>query len=413
MNRFLSQHYPRSLLDEPKTMRRLELALQKNRAQDNSPELDRLSQEFSYENCRELNWNPERFSLFYGTPLWAESSPSQRVKLNQLYWVAYYCQIISAEIATIFFNQTAGAGLYGIEDFRIVCDTLDLESMQERAHIAAFKKVAEDFELAEFGERIFTYPMRSPYVETMIFQNSNRVRAFWKAIQLRAFTLLSSGNAFIGSQYFTVRGLRTLNGKIVQHQLSQFYLKHPQRDSAPIPSVISYHHFLDESFHFNTSMVVGSEAYRALNPPTKFEKSVVNRMIAGCQRDHFNFSTAINGIFWHDPATYAATYKILRSRIFGMDHGGALQMMERVFGQESEGMHLSQKTHQTALVSYREYVSSLTHLDATNRDMKIMAGNSLERHLRVNRRALRTFRAPMLHAAAGAAREIAAVSEPA
>ncbi|MFH7029315.1 MAG: hypothetical protein ACHBN1_28960 [Heteroscytonema crispum UTEX LB 1556] len=41
--------------------------------------------------------------------------------------MAYYSQIISAEIATIFFNQISAAGLYAPEDFRLVCDTLDLE----------------------------------------------------------------------------------------------------------------------------------------------------------------------------------------------------------------------------------------------------------------------------------------------
>ncbi len=36
------------------------------------------------------------FSLLYGTPLWEQADSGQRVKLNQLYWVAYYSQIISA-----------------------------------------------------------------------------------------------------------------------------------------------------------------------------------------------------------------------------------------------------------------------------------------------------------------------------
>lgn len=397
MNRELSQNHLRGLSDELKTMKKLELNFKKNHAQDNSPELDRLALSFDYNACKNEYWNPEEFSLFYKTPLWNEATEAQRIKLNQLYWVAYYCQIISAEIATIFFNQTAAAALYGIEDFRIVCATLDLESLQERAHINAFKKVAEDFELAEFGRRLFTYPMRGPYVETMIFQNTNRVKEFWKSIQLRAFTLLSSGSAFIGSQYFTVRGLRTLNGKIVQHQLSQYFLKHPNREKAPIPSIISYHHFLDESFHFNTSLIVSKEAIHALPDPSRFEKSMVNQMIAGCQLDHLNFSTAINGIFWYDPALYQTTYRLLRSPIFAMSELEALQMMQRVFGEESEGMHLSQKTHATALGSYREYVSTLTHLSSVNMDMKIMARNSMQRHLRNNRKALKGFRPKLPH----------------
>ncbi len=394
MNQKLSQTHPRSLNDEPKTLRKLELSLKKNREQDNSPELDRLSQDFNYDRCKNQFWNPENFSLFYQTPLWNEASTYQRIKLNQLYWIAYYSQIISAEIATIFFNQTSAAGLYGIEDFRIVCDTLDLESMQERAHISAFKRIAETFELAEFGERLFTYSMRGPYIETMIFKNSNRVERLWKKIQLKGFTLLSSGNAFIGSQYFTVRGIRTLNGKIVQHQLSQFYKNHPQKDSAPIPSIVSYHHFLDESFHFNSSMIIGKEAVKALRSPTRFEMAVVNRMIEGCQKDHYDFSTAVNGIFWNDPATYSTTYKLLRSSIFSMDHREALHMLHRLFCEESEAMHLSQHTHRTAIESYREYLAPLSFLNKKNREIQLMSQNSLEKHLRANRKAFKKFRAP-------------------
>ncbi len=393
MNKSLLQTNPRGLCDEPKIMKKLEFNFKKNREQDNSPHLDRLSLEFDYDRCKNEYWNPENFSLFYKSPLWNEASPTQRIKLNQLYWVAYYSQIISAEIATIFFNQTSAAGLYGIEDFRIVCETLDLESMQERAHIAAFKRIAESFELAEFGERFFTYPMRGPYVETMIFQNSGKVRRFWKEMQLKAFTLLSSGNAFIGSQYFTVRGVRTLNGKIIQHQLSQYYMQHSKKDLAPIPSVVSYHHFLDESFHFNTSMIVGKEATKVLRNPTRFEKTVVNRMLEGCQRDHYNFSTAINGIFWSDPALFGTTYRLLRSPIFSMKHGDALNMLHRLFAEESEAMHLSQLTHKTAVDSYREYLAPLSFLSRKNREVQIMAENSMEKHLATNRRALRFFRA--------------------
>lgn len=398
MNRSLQQNQTISLLDDAKTMRKIEFNLKKNKEQDNGPALDELAKAFDYRACRDEYWNPEASSLLYGTPLWDESTPAQRVKLNQLYWVAYYCQIISAEIATIFFNQTSAAGMYGIEDFRPVCDSLDLESLQERAHINVFKKIAEDFELEEFGERLFTYPMRTPYVETMIYHNTNRVKEFWKKIQLNAFTLLSSGNAFIGCQYFSVRGLRTLNGKIVQHKLSQYYSKHQNKEAAPIPSLVSYYHFLDESFHFNTSLIVGKDVVNSLKAPTRFEKAVVNRMIAGVQRDHQPFSTAIDGIFWYDPALYPTIYRLLRSKIFNMDATAALSMMDRCFTQENEGMHKSLKTHQIALASYREYASGLPFLVKSNQEMSIMAGagNKLEKHLEANRRGMRAFRRKQL-----------------
>src|SRR5689334_2367313 len=128
MNRGLAQTCETSLLDDQKTLRKLDLNYRKNKTQDNTAAMDQLAREFCYADYKDDYWNPPQFSLLYGTPLWDGASQSQRIKLNQLYWVAYYSQIISAEIATIFFNQTSAAGLYSIEDFRLVCDTLDLES---------------------------------------------------------------------------------------------------------------------------------------------------------------------------------------------------------------------------------------------------------------------------------------------
>jgi hypothetical protein len=145
-----------------------------------------------------------------------------------------------------------------------VCDNLDLETKQERAHVNAFKTVGERVEHTLFGERLFTYPMRSLYEHTIVFPDSGALSSLWRKLQIQAFTLLSSSNAFLGSQYLLVRGLRTLNGKLVQHHLSTYYSKHPDRERAPVPSAISYYHFMDESFHFDTSRIVGLDVPRSL-----------------------------------------------------------------------------------------------------------------------------------------------------
>lgn len=391
MNRSLAQRHEKSLLDDQKTLRKLDLNYRKNKAQDNTSTIDQLAAAFRYDDCKDSYWNPEAFSLLYGTPLWDGASDAERIKLNQIYWVAYYSQIISAEIATIFFNQTSAAGLYAIEDFRLICDTLDLESAQERAHINAFKRIGEDFEQAVFGERVFTYAMRGPFVETMIHHHTSRVKAFWRWIQLHAYASLSSDNAFIGCQYFTVRGVRTLNGKLIQHQLSQFYSKHPNKETAPVPSRISFCHFLDESFHFNSSTIISHDVLSSLRPPTSFEKWVANLTLHGTQKDHYHFSTAINGLFWYDPALYPKVYKILRSPIFAMRHAQAKEMMTECFTRESEGLHLSAKSRQTAMDSYKEYLAGIGYVDRANKEMAIMARNSVARHLETNRRELQKF----------------------
>ena len=381
-----------SLLNDMTTYKKVALNLRRNEKQDNTDALDQISKEFVYADCANEYWNPEEFSLMYGTPLWDQASRVQRVLLNQLYWTGYYSQIISAEVATIFLNSASAAGMYGIEDFRIVCDALDFESHQERAHINAFKTVSEAMEKEVFGERIFSYPMRNFANETMVYQDTNKLRETWKRFQIHFFTYLSSSNAFIASQYLTVRGMRTLNGKIVQHQLSQYYVKHPDQPKAPIPSKISWHHFLDESYHFNSSSLIGHEIVKTLKPPTAFEKKLVNMAIRGCQRDHFNFNCSINGIFWYEPAIFETIYKVLRSRAFGFDRQTALEMMEKSFCQENEGINLAYKTHTVARESYEQYLSGLDFLTADNKAMTIMKQSSIEHYLQTNRKAFNKFR---------------------
>jgi hypothetical protein len=379
------------LADDAKTCKRLELNLVRNRKQDHTALLDEAAAAFEYDACRDVYWNPEAHSLLYGTPIWDQASPSQRVRLNQLYWVAYYAQIISAEIATIYFNQTSAAGLYALEDFRTVCDTLDLESAQERAHIAAFRRISEAVEHELFGERVFTYAMRGPFCETMVHADTDAFRRRWKELQLRTYGLLSSGNAFIACQYFAVRGLRTLNGKLVQQKLSQYYSKHEDPDAAPIPSKISYYHFMDESYHFNSSMLLAHDVVRSLPAPTRFERYVSNLTVRGCQRDHYHFSAAINGIFWYDPSLFDAVYKVLRSPAFGLEAEEALALMRQSFCEESEGLEQSFRTHQTALESYRKFVAPLDYLSEANCAMSLMAQSSVDEHLQRNRRAFDSF----------------------
>ena len=203
------------------TYRKLQINYKRNRHQEHTQLLDNAAANFKYKECKNEYWNPEEFSLLYATPLWEQATTSQKIILNQLYWIAYYSQIISAEIATIFFNQTSAAGLYAQEGFRSICDMLDLESSQERAHINAFQTISEQVEEVLFGKPVFGYPMRTPYAETMIFANTNTIKTWWKKLQLQSFGMLSAGNTFLACQYFTVRGLRTLNGKLIQHKLSK------------------------------------------------------------------------------------------------------------------------------------------------------------------------------------------------
>jgi hypothetical protein len=213
-------------------------------------------------------------------------------------------------------------------------------------------------------------------------------------MQIRGFTLMSSSNAFLASQYLLVRGLRTLNGKLIQHKLSNYYTEHPDKENSPIPSKISYYHFMDESFHFNTSKIIGHEIPRSLKPPTDWETWVINQGVAGCQKDHFHFSATIKGIFWYEPALFRVLYKLFRSSHFGMSADEAKKMLHKCFCEENNGIHESFDLHRTAFESYKSYVDSITYLNRKNRNMEIMGASSIPRYLQQNAAALRNFKEP-------------------
>jgi hypothetical protein len=381
---------PSLLAKDSKTRKKLELNYRRAKQTDHSPTLDQLAEQFDYQQCRNQYWQAPEFSLLYGTPLWDQASSTQKLILNHLYWVAYYSQIIAAEVATIFFNQTSATGLYPLTDFRLVCDTLDLETSQERCHIHAFQTVIDQVEEILFGGNLFGQPRRSPFRETMIFANTNWFKNWWKGLQLQGFGLISANNAFLACQYLTVRGLRTLNGKLVQHKLSHFY--QPQAlENNPIPTQISYYHFLDESFHFNTSTILSHDVGCLLPAPTAFERQLVNLGIRGCQRDHYHVSVAINGIFWYDPALYSTITKLLTSPLFGLSDQECEAMLWACFTQETEGLHRSFQTHKEACSSYQAYLEPLPFIDQTNKSMAVMGGNAIELYLKLQRRALQRF----------------------
>lgn len=382
-----------ALADDTKTVRRLEINYRRNKKQDHTVLLDQGAADFDYADCRDQWWNAPEQSLLHGTPLWDGATEAQRILLNKLFWVAYYSQVVSAEVATIYFNQASATGLYGIEDLRLVADTLDLESSQERAHIAAFRTVAEAVEKELFGDRVFTWPMRGPFEPTMIFSDLKPFERQWRRIALRAFGLVSAGNAFLASQYLTVRGLRTLNGKMVQSELSGYHASAEVREDQPIPSKISYWHFMDESFHFNSSTIIGLDVVRSLPAPTRFERFVADEAIKGCQRDHGRVSVTVRGLFWEDSAAFGAVYRVLRSPAFGFDHGGALEMLQRCYGEENEAMHLAHDLHVSAAANYAKFVEPLPWLSRANRDMSIMRRTTMAGTLARNRAALERFAA--------------------
>jgi hypothetical protein len=114
--------------------------------------------------------------------------------------------------------------------------------------------------------------------------------------------------------------------------------------------------------------------------------------LRGCQMDHYNFSTAINGIFWYDPALYQTIYKVLRSPIFNMTNSDAVEAIRKCFCVESEGMLMSHNTHRESVDSYKAYLQDFNYINKENKELTLMASNSLEKHLKNNRKSFETFK---------------------
>ncbi|MEO0605326.1 MAG: P-aminobenzoate N-oxygenase AurF, partial [Myxococcota bacterium] len=256
----------------------------------------------------------------------------------------------------------------------------------------AFKTVGEAVEAELFGERVFTYEMRGPFAQTVTFADTDRWRDRVRRMLLRTFGVLSAQNAFVGCQYFLVRGLRTLLGKIVQHRLASFVRTFDDPSQAPVPTQISEFHFQDESYHFNSSTILSHDVLKTLPTPTRGERFVMNRTIEGAQRDLRPYCVVGDGLNWHGPQTFDIVYRVLRSRLFAMDHREALEMMRHVYTEESDGLVQAQATHATAVASYRQYLDGIDYLTPANRDVRHASGLDLGGVLKQNRRALGRFR---------------------
>ena len=139
--------------------------------------------------------------------------------------------------------------------------------------------------------------------------------------------------------------------------------------------------------HFNSSTIVSHDVVKSLKPPTAFERAVVNMGLAGAQKDHRVPSSMVNGIFWSDVAAFASVYKILTSRVFGLDDKGARELIQKSFCEENESLHRAQATHDLARESYVQYLADLDFVTRENKEMRTMAKSSVARTVDLNRRA--------------------------
>lgn len=69
-----------------------------------------------------------------------------------------------------------------------------------------------------------------------------------------------------------------------------------------------------------------------------------------------------------------------------------MEAIRKSFCEESEGMLASYKTHRESVDSYKAYLQDFQYVNKENKELSLMASNSMEKHLNTNRKAFNTFR---------------------
>ncbi len=65
--------------------------------------------------------------------------------------------------------------------------------------------------------------------------------------------------------------------------------------------------------------------------------------------------------------------------------------MEQSFCRETDGMHASYRTQQTACESYKKFLTGMEYVSADNLEMSLMSQSSVATHLATNRAAMKRF----------------------
>ena len=115
-----------------------EITYQHNLEADYTEKIEQLEKSFNYSNNSNHYWSKPELSTLYGTPLYAEASPSQKIALNHLYWTTQYTQIAASEANTILYNDVTNGVFLTIGGYDTLCKELAFESEQERYHMHAF-----------------------------------------------------------------------------------------------------------------------------------------------------------------------------------------------------------------------------------------------------------------------------------
>jgi hypothetical protein len=437
-----------SFSNDKKHFHVIEKTYHSNTNSDYTEKIEALGNNFDYQSNSQHYWGDRELSTLYGTPLYAEASPSQKLALNHLYWVGQYHHTAASEANTMLYNQVTSGVFANISGYETLCRELDVETDQERFHIKTFQKISYKTKIALLGKESLAnaLPQKSDngllnqflakpvnrwmnarsfresleesslrFIARAIFQGNNRYYSQFltekgntsiptttggfagvtaSPSMFKFLTLNWGSSPFMAAQYYSARMIANMSLKAYEHRyFKQFKDLEKTGEFIPTPIAVSYYHLLDESFHTTMSQVIAQDVYQDFPKPTVYEQLLANTIIFLVQRGLLGgLSGGLPVVFRDDACFMPAFYRLLTSPVFNMSAKEALHWMEKCLSQEHEGFHLNLKYHQSLLSNFRRFFDRLDYLWPINREMRLMAsGGSIERAIQHNTLALKQF----------------------
>nr|AFV96137.1 hypothetical protein [Cylindrospermum licheniforme UTEX B 2014]ARU81117.1 CylC [Cylindrospermum licheniforme UTEX B 2014] len=423
--------------NKKKHLKVTEITYKNNTESNYTEKIEELDKSFNYSDNSNHYWSHPELSIFYGTPLYAEASHSQKIALNHLYWVTQYSQIAASEANTILYNDVTNGVFFAVGGYEMLCKELDLESNQEKSHIHAFHTISYKTKKALLGKAALTTPVELN--QSQALENNSQENAASKALQkllgykplsstplaledaalrllknirlkskadcyspylhelekkdlflpgprtgilrvfprylLRLFTLSWGSSSFLASQYYCFRYIANMLLKTAEYEYTRHYRDLEKTgDFIPNPTEVSRYHLLDESYHTTMSKLIAQDVYKDFAKPTAYERYMGNLSVKVTQsRLLGGLSGGLPAIFQDDSWFTLSYYKLLRSPIFNMSHEETLHWLEKCLCHEHEGFHVNLKYHHRLLTDLRYFFGEFDYMWPVNREMSLMA----------------------------------------
>lgn len=429
-----------------------EINYRRNTESDYTEKIAEIDKHFNYNKNSEYFWGEPQLSLLYGTPLYEQASPSQKLALNHLYWATQYNQTAATEANAVLYNQVT-AGVFGaFKDYETLCQELDLETDQERYHIHAFHMMGYKTKKALLGPAFLSSIQGKPYKKNesrrgqpfgqffsfnwqssplSAYQESalrfltnkvllkNQIDCYSQYLKqleakgesipaqttgllgqlaprplLQFFTLNCGSSPFLASVFYVTRFMANMLIKNYEYRYSQYYRELDKKgEFIPDPIAVSHYHLLDESFHTTTSQLIAQDLYKDFPKATAYEKFIANLTIYRAQVVGLSgLSGGIPAIFRNDDTFALSFFRLLQSPVFDMSEREALEWLQKCLCQEHEGFHVTLKYHQRLLSDLRRLFEPIDYLWPVNRELRVMAkGGSMDQAIQSNIKAFEQF----------------------